>query len=201
MAYRDRVNACALKYNRLQRPRMWKYKTSACMVSIITDRSNASQAFFVRQKLREKSRQRKSLRQPATCRRRSASNKNHVVFFCKSVSAGGVPAELRCGELRCVVLQNSYVCMDTRHNASRERTMSVNFYPAVAQSWTWVHFAKSNPTHSTSWLTQSNPIHDDHVYSDPHPIQSIVPRSGENTVTVDLICAVNKLTYYKQKPQ
>jgi len=27
------------------------------------------------------------------------------------------------------------------------------------QSWAWVHFAKSNPTQSTSWLTQSNPIH------------------------------------------
>jgi len=52
-----------------------------------------------------------------------------------------------------------------------------------AQSWTSVHFAKSNPTQSTSWLTQPNPIHDDHVYSDPHPIQSIVPRSGENTVS------------------
>ena len=47
------------------------------------------------------------------------------------------------------------------------------------QSWAWVHFAKSNPTQSTSWLTQSNSIHNDHVYSDPHPIQSIVPRSGK----------------------
>ena len=40
------------------------------------------------------------------------------------------------------------------------------------QSWAWVHFAKSKPTQSTSWLTQSNSIHNDHVYSDPHDIQS-----------------------------
>jgi len=40
------------------------------------------------------------------------------------------------------------------------------------QSWAWVHFAKSKPTQSTSWLTQSNSIHNDRVYSDPHDIQS-----------------------------
>jgi len=30
------------------------------------------------------------------------------------------------------------------------------------QSWAWVHFARSNATQSTNWLTQSNPIHDTH---------------------------------------
>jgi len=67
----------------------------------------------------------------------------------------------------------------------------LSLYPN--QSWTWVHFAKSNPTQSTSWLTQSNPIHDDHVYSDPHPIQSIGPRSGENTVS----CNTKKCFRYR----
>jgi len=41
-------------------------------------------------------------------------------------------------------------------------------------SGTLVHFAKSTPI-------QPNPIHGDHVYSNRHPIQSIVARSGENT--------------------
>jgi len=75
-----------------------------------------------------------------------------------------------------------------------------DFKQLLTQSWTWVHFAKSNPTQSTSWLTQpnpiqSNPIHDDHVYSDPHPIQSIVPAVAKtlsvaiqkNVFVIDLI--------------
>jgi len=49
------------------------------------------------------------------------------------------------------------------------------------QSWTWVHFARSNPTQSSNLLTQSNPIHDNSVYSDPHPIQSTIETVGKIT--------------------
>jgi len=38
------------------------------------------------------------------------------------------------------------------------------------RSWTWVYFARSNPAQSSNLMTQSNPIHDNSVYSDPHPI-------------------------------
>jgi len=49
----------------------------------------------------------------------------------------------------------------------------------LQQSWTWVHFARSNPTQSSNLMTQSNPIHDNSVYSDPHPIQSTLQTIGK----------------------
>ena len=51
----------------------------------------------------------------------------------------------------------------------------LSLYPN--QSWTWVHFAKSNPTQSTSWLTQSNPRWPCVFRPTSNPIQSIGPRT------------------------
>jgi len=72
------------------------------------------------------------------------------------------------------------------------------------QSWTWVHFAKSNPTQSTSWLIQSNPIQSNPIQS--NPLYPAVAKTLSIAIqkiffVIDLICTVNKITYYKQKPQ
>jgi len=65
----------------------------------------------------------------------------------------------------------------------------------LAQRCPRVHLSKSNPTQSTSLLTQSDPIHYNCEYFDPHPIQSSVHSIGENIIRYvsefDFIYAVN----------
>jgi len=67
--------------------------------------------------------------------------------------------------------------------------------PEGDQRCPWVHFSKSSPTQSTSLLTQSNPIHHNCEYFDPHLIQSCVHSICENIIRyvskLDFICAVN----------
>jgi len=66
-----------------------------------------------------------------------------------------------------------------------------DFKQLLTQSWTWVHFAKSNPTQSTSWLTQSNPRWPC-VY---RPTSNLIhcTRSGENTAS----CNTKKCFRYR----
>jgi len=50
------------------------------------------------------------------------------------------------------------VLFSTNTLPSRIKSLHFLSLATITQSWTWVHFGKSNPTQSISWLTQSNSI-------------------------------------------
>ena len=81
---------------------------------------------------------------------------------------------------------------DPRQSSRQQRRRRWRFCTTLCRNWTWVDFARSNPTQSSNLMTQSNPIHDNSVYSGPHPIQSTIQTVGKITKKLDHGCTLVK---------